>query len=134
MVWPPSRPWSETMVSIPLRTQNALEIKGFLGLDSGAPVFGIWSRRPRAQGVGVAPCLLKCLLEALCGCTIRASVRKRGGVKKSMGNKVPWKTAMLIYLPVTSRPLVSLQKEAVLSSCNFTTAHLTACILNCYLP
>ena len=28
-------------------------------------------------------------------------------------NKVPWKTGMAIYLPVTSRPLISLQKEAV---------------------
>ena len=51
-----------------------------------------------------------------------------------MGNKVPWKTGMLVYLPVTSRPLISLQKEAVLSPCNFATAHLTACILNFYLP
>ena len=48
-------------------------------------------------------------------------IRKRGGVQKSMGNKVLWKTGMLIYLPVTSRPLISLQKEAVLSPCNFAT-------------
>ena len=41
---------------------------------------------------------------------------------------------MLIYLPVTSRPLISLQEEAVLSPCNFATAHLTAGILNFYLP
>ena len=41
---------------------------------------------------------------------------------------------MLIYLPVTSRPLIVLEKEAVSSPCNFATAHLTACILNCYLP
>ena len=60
--------------------------------------------------------------------------RKRGGVQKSMGNKVPWKTGTLIYLLVTSRPLISLQKEAVLSSCNFATAHLTACILIFHLP
>ena len=33
-----------------------------------------------------------------------SKVRKRGGVQKSMGNKVPWKTGVLIYLPVTSRP------------------------------
>ena len=51
-----------------------------------------------------------------------------------MGNKVPWKGGMLIYLPVTSRPLISLQKEAVLLPCNFATAHLTACILYFYLP
>ena len=51
-----------------------------------------------------------------------------------MGNKVPWKTGVLIYLPVTSRPLISLQKEAVLSPCNFATTRLTACILNFYLP
>ena len=61
-----------------------------------------------------------------------ADFRQRGGVQKSMGNKVPWKTGMLIYLPVTSRPLISLQKEAVSSPCNFATAHLTACILNFY--
>ena len=30
-----------------------------------------------------------------------------------MGNKVPWKIGMLIYLLATSRPLISLQKEAV---------------------
>ena len=51
-----------------------------------------------------------------------------------MGKKVPWKTGMLIYLPVTSRPLMFLQKEAVLSPCNFPTSHSTACILNFYLP
>ena len=62
-------------------------------------------------------------------------LRKRGGgVQKSMGHKVPWKTGMLIYLPVTERPLIVLQKEAVLPPCNFATAHLTTCILNCYLP
>ena len=38
------------------------------------------------------------------------------------------------HLPVTSRPLIFLQKEAFLSPCNFATAHLTACILNFYLP
>ena len=62
-----------------------------------------------------------------------ACLRKCWGVQKSMGNKVPWKTGVLIYLPVTSRPFISLQKEAVLSPCNFATAHLTACILNCYI-
>ena len=46
MVWPLPRPWSETMVSIPLRTQKALQIKGFLGLERP---FWIWSRRPRAH-------------------------------------------------------------------------------------
>ena len=51
-----------------------------------------------------------------------------------MGNKVSCKTGMLIYLPVTSRPLISLQKEAVLSPFNFATAHLTACTLKFYLP
>ena len=51
-----------------------------------------------------------------------------------MANKVPWKIGMLIYLPVTSQPFISLQKEAVLSPCNFATTHLTACILNLYLP
>ena len=51
------------------------------------------------------------------------------------GNKVPWRIGMLIYLPVTSRPLMSPQKEAVsLSPCNFATAHLTACMLTFYLP
>ena len=61
-------------------------------------------------------------------------IRKRGGVQKSIGNKVPWKTGVLIYLHVASRPLISLQKEAVLSPCNFATTHLTACILSFYLP
>ena len=51
-----------------------------------------------------------------------------------MSNKVPWKTRMLICLPVTSRPLVFQQKEAVLSPCNFATILLTAFILDFYLP
>ena len=67
-------------------------------------------------------------------CPAQTLLRKRGGVQKSMGNKVPWKIGVLMYLPVTSRPLISLQKEAVLSPCNFVTTHLTACILNFYLP
>ena len=43
---------------------------------------------------------------------VHLNFRKRGGVQKSMGNKVPWKTGMLMYLPVTLRPLIALQKEA----------------------
>ena len=38
--------------------------------------------------------------------------RKRIGVHHSMGHKVPWKTGILIYRPVTSGPLGFLQKEA----------------------
>ena len=49
-----------------------------------------------------------------------------------MGNKVPWKTWVLIYLPVTSP--THFLAEAVLSPCNFATAHLTACTPNGYLP
>ena len=56
------------------------------------------------------------------------------GVSKWFLNTVPWKTGMLIYLPVTSRPLIFLQKEAVLSPCHFATTHLTACVLNFCLP
>ena len=41
---------------------------------------------------------------------------------------------VLIYLPVTSQPLISLQEDAFLSPCNFATTHLTACILNFHLP
>ena len=67
-------------------------------------------------------------------CTTPQKIRKRRGVQKSMGNKVSWKIGVLIYLPVTLRPLISLQEEAVLSPCNFATANLTACILNFYLP
>ena len=51
------------------------------------------------------------LSETACFCLPK--VRKRKGVHKSMGARVPWKTGMLIYLPVTSRPLIFLQKEAV---------------------
>ena len=65
---------------------------------------------------------------------ITLTLRKRGGVQKSMANKVPWKTGMLIYLPGTSRPLISLQKEAISSPCNFATAHWTACTLNFLCP
>ena len=46
------------------------------------------------------------------------TIRKRRGVQKFMGNKVPWKTGMLIYLPVTLRPLMSLHEEEVLSPSN----------------
>ena len=56
--------------------------------------------------------------------------RKRGGVHKSMGHEVPWKTGMLICDPVTSRPLIVLQTEAVLSPCNFATTHSIACTLS----
>ena len=45
--------------------------------------------------------------------------RKRGGIQKSMGKKVPCKTGVRIYLAVTSRPLISLAEDAVLSPCNF---------------
>ena len=38
-------------------------------------------------------------------------VRKRGRVQKSIGHKIPWKIGMLIYHPVTSRPLIFLQKK-----------------------
>ena len=55
MVWPLPRPWSETMVSIPLWAHKTLEIKGFLGLERP---FLDWSRRPRAQAVGVDPFLM----------------------------------------------------------------------------
>ena len=51
-----------------------------------------------------------------------------------MRHKVPRKTGMLIYLPVTSRRLMSLQKETVLSHCNFAITHLTVCILIPHLP
>ena len=56
LVWPLPRPWSETMVSIPLWALQTLCIKGFLSL---ARPFWIWSRRTRAQGVGVDAHLLK---------------------------------------------------------------------------
>ena len=68
------------------------------------------------------------------GSFTRRCIRKRRGVQKSIGNKVPWKTGMLMYLPVTSRPLIVLQKEAVLSPCNFAATRLAACILNCCHP
>ena len=48
--------------------------------------------------------------------------------------KVPWKTGMLICHPVTSRPLIFPQKEAVLFPCNFATKRLTAWILRFDLP
>ena len=59
---------------------------------------------------------------------------KHGGVQKSMGRRVPWKIGVLICHPVTSRSPIFPQKEALLTPCNFATTHLTASILNCYLP
>ena len=56
------------------------------------------------------------------------------GVQKSKGHKVPWKIGMLVYQTVTLRPLVLLQKEAVLSPRNFATTHLTAFTLHVQLP
>ena len=55
------------------------------------------------------------------------------GNAEGPSHKVPWKIEMLICHPVTSQPLISPQKEEVLSPCNFAT-HLTACILHSYLP
>ena len=46
------------------------------------------------------------------------------GVQKSMHHKVPWKTGMLICHPVTSRSLIFLQNEAVLSPRNFMSTRL----------
>ena len=56
MVWPLPRPWSSDHGLDPPLNAESLEIKGFSG--SGAPIFWIWSCRPRAQGVGVDPFLL----------------------------------------------------------------------------
>ena len=51
MVWPfLPRPWPDTMVSIPLRKQKALEIKGFLGLER--PFLDLVSQTPRPRGRG----------------------------------------------------------------------------------
>ena len=46
----PSETWSETMVSIPLRAQKTLEIKGFLGLER--PFLDLVSQTPRPRGRG----------------------------------------------------------------------------------
>ena len=73
----------------------------------------------------------------LCDTISKGYCAIRGGIShwaaKSMGNKVPWKTGVMICHPVTSRPLIFPWKEAVLSPCNFATTHLTASILNLYL-
>ena len=60
------------------------------------------------------------------------SVRKLSGrfCRNPWAIKLHGENGVLIYLPVTSRPLISMQKEAVLCYCKFATAHLTACILN----
>ena len=50
MVWPLPRPWSETMVSIPLWTQKTLERKVFLGLER--PFLDLVSQTPRPRGRG----------------------------------------------------------------------------------
>ena len=63
-----------------------------------------------------------------------SGIRKRRGIQKSMGHKVPWKIGMLICHPAASRPLILTQKEAASSPCNFAITLLTACILKFYLP
>ena len=60
MVWPLPRPWSETVVSIPLWAQKTLEMKGFLGLER--PFLDLVSQTPRPWG-RVDPCLLKSRLK-----------------------------------------------------------------------
>ena len=50
MVWPLPRPWSETMVSIPLWAQKTLEIQGFLGLQR--PFLDLVLQTPRPRGRG----------------------------------------------------------------------------------
>ena len=50
MVWPLPRPWSETMVSIPLWAQKTLEIMCFLGLER--PFLDLVSQTPRPRGRG----------------------------------------------------------------------------------
>ena len=50
MVWPLPRPWSETMVSIPLWAQKTLETKGCLGLER--PFSDLVSQTPRPRGRG----------------------------------------------------------------------------------
>ena len=50
MVWPLPRPWSETMVSIPLWAEKTLEIKGFLGPER--PFLDLVSQAPRPRGRG----------------------------------------------------------------------------------
>ena len=46
---------------------------------------------------------------------------KLGGVQTSMDHEVPWKTGRMMCHLVTSRPLIFLQKEAILSPCIFAT-------------
>ena len=48
-----------------------------------------------------------------------------------MGHEVSWNIG--ICHPVTSRPLIFPQQDAVLSPCNFAATHLIACILQCFL-
>ena len=50
MVWPLPRPWSETMVSIPLWTQKTLQIKDFGGLER--PFLDLVSQTPRPRDRG----------------------------------------------------------------------------------
>ena len=50
LVWPLPKPWSETMVSIPLWAQKTLEIKGFLGLER--PFLDLVSQTPCPRGRG----------------------------------------------------------------------------------
>ena len=95
--------------------------------------------RQRRDCLGESPpgpqqCFLSASFLAILNRCHLIKVRKRERVQKCMGHKVPWKIVMLIYLPATSRPLIFLQKEAVLSPSSFATTHLTAFILNFYLP
>ena len=86
---------------------------------------------------GLTPvCVCVCVLQPEPRVTgvSRPPLRKRERVQKSMGHKVPWKTGVPICRPVTSRPLILPQNEGRLSPCTLATTHLTAFILNFYLP
>ena len=93
MVRPLPRPWSETMVSIPLWAQKTIEIKGFLGLQR--PFLDLVSQtlRPRGGGRTLFAEFLMCVRTAKCRQKVCSSkrppklepkpVRQNRGVRES---------------------------------------------------
>ena len=74
------------------------------------------------------------VIRCLCGCDCDSLTQGRKFAALS-GNAVQkWKIVMPICHPVTSQPLIFLQKEAVLSPRHFATTHLRAVNLNVLSP
>ena len=91
-----------------------------------------FSRLERHPFSWTSTCFQKAWARATWLRVVGPQISGRTEVSKSI--KVAWKTGMQTCDSPTSQPRIFLQKDAVLSSWNFATTHLTAVILHFYLP